>query len=173
MVYTTRFAPSPTGYLHVGGARTALFCWLQAQKEQGRFVLRIEDTDRQRSTDEAVEAILDGMQWLGLDADEAPVFQTDRFERYAEVVRQLVDGGHAYPCYCSAEELESMREAQRNRGEKPKYDGRCLHRQSPPSDVPVAIRFRSPTTGNTRFTDLIRGELMVDNSEIDDLIIQR
>ncbi len=173
MGYKTRFAPSPTGYLHVGGARTALFCWLQARKEKGKFVLRIEDTDRQRSTDEAVAAILESMSWLGLDADEEPIFQTDRFDRYHEVVKQLLEAGHAYRCYCSIEELESMREKQRESGLKPKYDQRCLGRKDIPEGVDPVIRFRSPEIGHTEFDDQVRGTISVENAELDDLIIQR
>ena len=126
MTVRTRFAPSPTGYLHIGGARTALFCWLYARRHQGQFVLRIEDTDRERSTDESVQAILDGMQWLGLTADEGPFYQTQRFDRYREVVEQLLAQGDAYHCYCSPEELQQMRDEAMQRKEKPRYNGYWL-----------------------------------------------
>ncbi|HKK03897.1 MAG TPA: glutamate--tRNA ligase family protein, partial [Gammaproteobacteria bacterium] len=124
----TRFAPSPTGFLHIGGVRTALFSWLQARRHGGQFVLRIEDTDRARSTEEAIQVILDGMEWLGLRADEGPLYQTDRFDRYTEIAEQLMEQGHAYHCYCSKAELDEMRAAQMARGEKPRYDGRCRDR---------------------------------------------
>ena len=127
MTIRTRFAPSPTGFLHVGGARTALFAWLQARANQGTFILRIEDTDLERSTPESVQAILDGMEWLGLDADEGPIYQTDRFGRYAEVVQQLLDEDKAYHCYCSKDRLEVLREQQMKDGIKPRYDGKCRH----------------------------------------------
>ena len=140
----TRFAPSPTGFLHVGGARTALFCWLQARANQGTFVLRIEDTDLERSTPESVQAILDGMQWLGLDYDEGPFYQTDSFGRYAEVVRQLLDEEKAYHCYCSKERLEKLREAQMKEGIKPRYDGKCRRLESVPEGVDPVVRFRRP-----------------------------
>ena len=125
MTVRTRFAPSPTGYLHIGGARTALFSWLYARKMGGEFILRIEDTDRERSTMEAVDAILDGMEWLGLEHDEGPFYQTQRFERYREVIQQLIDDGNAYYCNCSRERLDTLREQQMARKEKPKYDGCC------------------------------------------------
>ena len=127
----TRFAPSPTGYLHVGGARTALFCYLQARHDDGTFILRIEDTDLERSTPESVQAILDGMEWLGLDHDEGPFYQTQRFDRYAEVVQQLIEEGKAYHCYCSKERIDALREEQMKAGEKPRYDGRCRHGAEP------------------------------------------
>ncbi len=127
----TRFAPSPTGYLHIGGARTAFYSWLHARKHGGRFVLRIEDTDRERSTEESVNAILEGMTWLGLEYDEGPFYQTDRFERYNEVIQQLMDKGLAYHCYCTREELDAMREEAMKRKEKPRYDGRCRTRGEP------------------------------------------
>src|SRR5699024_9062280 len=128
MATRTRFAPSPTGLLHIGGARTALFSWLHAHHHGGKLMLRIEDTDRQRSTDAAVQAILDGMRWLGLDWDEGPFYQTRRFDRYREAIDRLVAAGDAYPCYCTREEFDAMREEQRARGEKPRYDGRCRER---------------------------------------------
>lgn len=173
MSVTTRFAPSPTGYLHIGGARTALYSWLYARQQGGRFVLRIEDTDRERSTDKSVQAILDGMAWLGLEADEAPVFQTARFDRYKALTQQLLDSGHAYHCYCSKEELEAMREEARAAGRKPMYDGRCRHRQEPVPGVDPVVRFRSPDDGETAFDDLIKGRVVFQNKELDDLIIAR
>lgn len=169
----TRFAPSPTGYLHIGGARTALFSWLYARKMGGTFILRIEDTDRERSTQESVDAILQGMAWLGLDYDEGPFYQTHRFDRYREVIQQLLDSGHAYRCYCSKEELEQMREAQMARKEKPRYDGRCYGRTDAPVDIEPVIRFRNPQDGVVEFDDLVRGKISVSNSELDDLIIAR
>ena len=147
----TRFAPSPTGFLHVGGARTALFCYLQARAHDGTFILRIEDTDLERSTPESVQAILDGMEWLGLDYDEGPYYQTRRFDRYAEVVQQLLDQGKAYPCYCSKGRIEAIREEQMKAEVKPRYDGHCRDLKEPPTGEgfisrPV-VRFRNPTTG--------------------------
>ncbi|OBS08716.1 glutamate--tRNA ligase [Acidihalobacter prosperus] len=173
MTVRTRFAPSPTGYLHIGGARTALFSWLHARKHGGVFVLRIEDTDLERSTPESVNAILEGMAWLGLEYDEGPFYQTHRFDRYKEVVRQLLDAGHAYHCYCSREELDEMREAQRARGEKPRYDGRCRNRAAPREGVDPVVRFRNPTEGKVVVDDLIHGPIVFDNAELDDLIIAR
>jgi glutamyl-tRNA synthetase len=174
MAIRTRFAPSPTGYLHIGGARTALFSWLYARKHGGSFVLRIEDTDRERSTRESINAILEGMTWLGLEYDEGPWYQTDRFARYKEVIQQLLDQGHAYHCYCTREELDEMREQQRARGEKPRYDGRCRHRSGPPPEnIPPVVRFRNPTEGAVVVEDLIRGRVVFNNNELDDLIIAR
>jgi len=173
MTVVTRFAPSPTGFLHIGGARTALFSWLYAKKHGGRFLLRIEDTDRERSTEAAVQAIFEGMDWLGLKADEKPIYQTQRFERYREVARQLVAGGKAYPCYCSKEDLERMRADQMARKEKPRYDGRCRHRKGPHPDVAPVIRFANPETGATVVHDLIKGDIVFQNAELDDLIIVR
>jgi glutamyl-tRNA synthetase len=173
MTVRTRFAPSPTGYLHIGGARTALFSWLYARKTQGKFVLRIEDTDRERSTQASVDAILEGMDWLGLDYDEGPIYQTDRFDRYKEVIQQLLDEGKAYYCYCSKEELEAMRETQMTNKEKPRYDGRCRERTEPREGVDPVIRFRNPQDGVVEFDDLIRGKITISNAELDDLIIAR
>src|SRR5271170_6286390 len=144
MTVVTRFAPSPTGMLHIGGARTALFSWLYARHHGGKFILRVEDTDRERSTDEAVRVILDGMRWLALDADEGPYFQTQRYERYREVLDQMLARGAAYHCYCSKQELEAMREQQLARKEKPRYDGRCRERQEARPGVKPAIRFKNP-----------------------------
>ncbi|MBU6420824.1 MAG: glutamate--tRNA ligase [Gammaproteobacteria bacterium] len=173
MTVRTRFAPSPTGYLHIGGARTALFCWLYARHHHGQFILRIEDTDRERSTPQAVQAILDGMGWLELRPDEGPFYQTQRFDRYSEVAAQLRRTGHAYHCYCSKEELEHMRAEQLARKQKPRYDGRCRERkQSLPGVAPV-LRFKNPQTGQSVVNDLVRGKVVFDNAELDDLIILR
>lgn len=173
MTTRTRFAPSPTGYLHVGGARTALFCWLQARKERGVYLLRIEDTDLERSTPESVQAILDGMAWLGLDHDEGPIYQTDRFDRYAEVTRQLLDEGKAYHCYCSKERLETMREEQMAAGVKPRYDGRCRERTEPEPGVAPVVRFKNPLIGQVAWVDRVRGRVSISNEELDDLVIAR
>ena len=170
----TRFAPSPTGLLHVGGARTALFCWLFARRHSGTFVLRIEDTDRERSTRASIDAILDGLQWLGLDADEGPWFQTDRLAIYRDHIERLLREGKAYRCWCSREDLDAMRDAQRARGEKPRYDGRCRHRTgSPPAGVEPVIRFANPLDGTVVFDDLVRGTVSFENRELDDLVIAR
>lgn len=170
----TRFAPSPTGVLHVGGARTALFCWLYSKKVDGRFVLRIEDTDLERSTPESVQAILDAMQWLGLDYDEGPYYQTQRFARYIEVINQLIEQGHAYYCECSRERLDDLREQQMAAKQKPRYDGCCreLGLQAD-SDKPMVVRFKNPQQGVVSFHDHVKGEISVSNSELDDLIIAR
>jgi glutamyl-tRNA synthetase len=173
MTIRTRFAPSPTGYLHVGGARTALFSWLYARKHGGQFVLRIEDTDLERSTAESVQAILDGMSWLGLDYDEGPFYQTQRFDRYKEIIQQLMDQGDAYYCYCSKDELEEMREKQRANKEKPRYDGRCRHLTAPKPGIDPVIRFKNPTSGSVVVKDMIRGDVEFKNAELDDLIIAR
>lgn len=173
MSIITRFAPSPTGYLHIGGARTALFSWLYARKHNGRFVLRIEDTDLERSTEESVQAIFDGMRWLGLDADEGPVYQTQRFDRYREVIQQLLDSGHAYRCYCSKERLEALRERQMAAKQKPRYDGLCRDRRDSPQSIKPVIRFRNPDDGVVVVNDLIRGRVEISNAELDDLIIAR
>jgi len=169
----TRFAPSPTGYLHIGGARTALYAWLQARKTGGTFVLRIEDTDRERSTEESVKAILDSMQWLKLDYDEGPFYQTHRMDRYKEVIDQLLRDGHAYHCYCSKEEIEALRDKQKANKEKPRYDGRCRHRKEPVPGVDPVVRFKNPSEGLVVFDDMIKGKIAVDNKELDDLIIAR
>jgi glutamyl-tRNA synthetase len=169
----TRFAPSPTGYLHIGGARTALFSWLYARKHGSTFVLRIEDTDLERSTLESVNAILEGMTWLGLEYDEGPFYQTHRFDRYKAVIQQLLDQGKAYHCYCTKEELDAMRAEQMEKKEKPRYDGRCRHRQEPRAGVPPVVRFRNPDDGEVVIEDLVRGRVVVKNSELDDLIIAR
>jgi glutamyl-tRNA synthetase len=173
MTVRTRFAPSPTGYLHIGGARTALFCWLYSRHHQGQFILRIEDTDRERSTEAAVQAILDGMAWLDLKADEGPFYQTQRFDRYREVAAKLLAEGDAYHCYCSKQELEAMRAEQMARKEKPRYDGRCRRRTEPVAGVSPVIRFKNPEIGQTVVEDAVKGRVVFDNHELDDLIIVR
>ena len=174
----TRFAPSPTGFLHIGGARTALFSWAFARHHGGKFVLRIEDTDVARSTPEAVKAIIDGMNWLGLEHDEGPFYQMQRMDRYKEVIRQMLASGAAYYCYTTPEELESMREARRPRGPKPRYDGTWRHdpgRVLPPRPVGVqpVIRFRNPVDGVVAWDDLVKGRIEIANAELDDLVIAR
>ncbi|MEO1580970.1 MAG: glutamate--tRNA ligase [Pseudomonadota bacterium] len=173
MTIKTRFAPSPTGVLHVGGVRTALFSWLYARRHGGQFVLRIEDTDRERSTQASVDAILDGMAWLGLDADEGPYYQTHRFDRYREVIDEWLDSGKAYYCYATREELDELREAQRAAGEKPRYDGRYRDRNEPREGVDPVVRFKNPLEGTVRFDDQVRGRINISNGELDDLIIAR
>lgn len=174
MTVRTRFAPSPTGYLHIGGARTALFSWLYARRHGGQFILRIEDTDLERSTEASVNAILEGMTWLGMEYDEGPFYQTKRFDRYAVIIEQLIDTGHAYKCYCSKDRLEKLREAQMANKEKPRYDGLCRDGATAPSaDAPYVIRFRNPQEGEVVVDDLIRGRVVFQNSELDDLIIAR
>ncbi len=173
MSIRTRFAPSPTGFLHVGGARTALFCWLQARASKGTFVLRIEDTDLKRSTAESVQAILDGMEWLGLDYDEGPFYQTDSFGRYAEVTQRLLEEDKAYHCYCSKERLEKLREQQMKDNIKPRYDGKCRQLEAAPEGIDPVVRFRNPQTGEVVFDDLVRGCISISNDELDDLIIAR
>ncbi len=173
MSIISRFAPSPTGYLHVGGARTALYSWLYAKKFGGTFILRIEDTDLERSSQESVDAILDGMNWLGLDWDQGPFYQTKRFDLYKEVVAQLLAEGKAYKCFCTIEEVDAMREAQMAAGEKPKYNGMWRDRTDHPTDKPFVIRFKNPQQGVVVIDDLIKGRIEVANSELDDLIIAR
>lgn len=174
MTVRTRFAPSPTGYLHVGGVRTALFSWLYARKHEGQFILRIEDTDKERSTQESIDAILEGMAWLGLMYDEGPYYQTLRFQRYREVIKQLLDEGKAYKCYCSKERLDNLREQQMANKQKPRYDGHCRDLQDePPEDVKPVIRFKNPQDGEVVINDLIKGTVIVRNTELDDLIIAR
>lgn len=168
----TRFAPSPTGYLHVGSARTALYSWLFARHEKGVFILRIEDTDLERSTPESVQAILNGMDWLNLDYDEGPFYQTKRFDRYKEVVELLLKEGKAYRCYCSKERLDALRDEQMAKKEKPRYDGLCRNRTDKPAE-PYVVRFKNPTDGVVEFNDLIRGKITISNQELDDLIIAR
>lgn len=169
----TRFAPSPTGYLHVGGARTALFAWLYARHHQGTFILRIEDTDQERSTTESIQAILDGMEWLQLNYDEGPFYQSERFDRYREVVQQFLQQGHAYRCYCTKERLEALREKQMQEGEKPRYDEHCRDLNRHDLHTPHVIRFKNPKEGTVEFDDMIRGKITVANAQLDDLIIAR
>ncbi|MBF0357821.1 MAG: glutamate--tRNA ligase [Magnetococcales bacterium] len=174
MTLRTRFAPSPTGFLHIGGARTALFCHLHTRHYGGTTILRIEDTDRERSKSEAVEAILAGMHWLGLDPDEGPYFQSSHCEKHLEIAEQLLIGERAYRCYCTKEELDEMRDKQRAAGLKPRYDGRCRNRSEPPQEgAPFVIRFLRPTTGEVVWEDKIQGEVRVRNDELDDLILVR
>ncbi|TAH45253.1 MAG: glutamate--tRNA ligase [Betaproteobacteria bacterium] len=174
----TRFAPSPTGYLHIGGARTALFSWAFARRHGGTFILRIEDTDVARSTPEAVQAILDGMNWLGLKEDEGPYYQMRRMDRYKEVIQQMLAAGTAYHCYMSSEELDRIREEQRARGEKPRYDGRWRPEPgkalpTPPAGVQPVVRFRNPGDGVVAWDDLVKGRIEISNAELDDFIIAR
>jgi glutamyl-tRNA synthetase len=173
MTVRTRFAPSPTGMLHIGGVRTALFCWLYARRHGGTFILRVEDTDRERSTPEAVQVILDGMAWLGLDADEGPFYQTQRYDRYHQVIEQWLAEGKAYRCYCSKDEIEQLRNDQLARKEKPRYDGRCRHRREPLEGVTPVVRFRNPDEGRVVVNDAVHGPIAFDNTELDDLIILR
>jgi len=172
MTIRTRFAPSPTGMLHIGGARTALFSWLYARHFDGEFVLRIEDTDKERSTDEATQVILDGMQWLGLDWDGEPIFQGARQDKHIAAVNRLLDEGKAYKCYCSKEKLDHMREKQRIEGKKAMYDGTCRN-LTQAQDAPFVVRFKSPNEGETWVKDLVLGDVCFPNEEIDDLIIMR
>ncbi len=169
----TRFAPSPTGYLHVGGARTALYCWLYAHKHQGTFILRVEDTDLERSTPEAVQAIFAGMEWLGLNYDEGPYYQTKRFDRYKEVIQQLLQQGKAYRCYCSKERLETLRAQQFANKEKPRYDGHCRNLSLAVTEQPFVVRFHNPLEGEVIVDDQVHGKVVFQNSELDDLIIAR
>ncbi|OZA74646.1 glutamate--tRNA ligase, partial [Polynucleobacter sp. 39-46-10] len=174
MLVRTRFAPSPTGYLHIGGARTALFSWLYARKHGGQFILRIEDTDLERSTPESVDAILQGMAWLNLDYDEGPFYQTQRFERYNEIIQQWFAEGKAYYCYASQAELDELREQQMARKEKPRYDGRYRDfTGTPPEGIKPVVRFKNPLDGEVVINDMVKGRVVVQNSELDDLIIQR
>ena len=178
MTVVTRFAPSPTGYLHIGGARTALFSWAYAKRHQGKFILRIEDTDIERSTPEAVEAIMDGMTWLHLDFDEGPIYQTKRMAVYKQYIDQLIKEDKAYLCYSSKEELEVLRESQMKAGLKPKYDGKW--RPEPgkslpptPKNIQPVVRFKNPTSGVVSWHDLVKGEITIANEELDDLVIAR
>jgi len=173
MTVRTRFAPSPTGFLHIGGLRTALFCWLYARRHAGNFILRIEDTDLERSTAEAIQQILDGLEWAGLDYDEGPFFQTKRFDRYREAIEELLAEGKAYRCYCSKEELEQMRAQQIARGEKPRYDGRWRERTDSLPGVAPVVRFKNPLVGEVIVEDVVHGRVVFQNSELDDLIIAR
>lgn len=178
MTVRTRFAPSPTGFLHLGGARTALFSWAYARRHHGTFILRIEDTDLERSTPEAVQAILDGMDWLGLNYDEGPFYQMKRMDRYREVIGQMLEAGTAYYCYCSPDEVEAMRERQRAAGQKPRYDG--TWRPEPGKSLPATpegrkpvVRFRNPLDGDVSWNDAVKGPITISNRELDDLIIAR
>lgn len=178
MTVRTRFAPSPTGFLHIGGARTALFSWAYAKKHGGKFILRIEDTDVERSTPEAVQAILDGMHWLGLDYDEGPFYQMQRMETYKKVLQTMLDNGTAYYCYCSKEELEALRESQMQQGLKPRYDGKWRPETGKnlptiPQDTPPVVRFKNPQGGVVAWDDLVKGRIEIANAELDDLIIAR
>jgi glutamyl-tRNA synthetase len=179
MTVRTRFAPSPTGFLHIGGARTALYSWAFARRHGGRFILRIEDTDTERSTRESEAAILDSMKWLGLEWDEGPWFQMQRLARYREAAERLIAGGHAYRCWATKEELEEMREAQRARGDKPRYDGRWRPERAqaaglvPPADRPPVVRFRTPDEGTVGWKDLVKGLIEFPNAELDDLVLLR
>src|SRR6201992_4125828 len=171
MTVRTRFAPSPTGFLHIGGLRTALFCWLYARRHAGTFVLRIEDTDLERSTEAAIQQILDGLEWAELIHDEGPFYQTKRLEREKEVIEQLLAEGKAYRCYSSKEELEQMRAQQMARGEKPRYDGRWRERTDSIPGAPFVVRFKNPLTGEVIVDDVVHGRVVFQNSELDDLII--
>jgi glutamyl-tRNA synthetase len=179
MTVRTRFAPSPTGYLHIGGARTALFSWAYARRHGGKFVLRIEDTDLERSTEASVQAILDGMQWLGIDWDEGPFFQMKRLARYKEVAEQLIAAGHAYEDYMSREDLDLLRKQQTEKGEKPRYDGRWRPENAKrlnlkkPAGVKPVIRFRTPEEGSVGWKDLVKGPIEFPNAELDDLVLLR
>src|SRR5271168_782777 len=173
MTVRTRFAPSPTGFLHIGGLRTALFCWLYARHHAGQFILRIEDTDLERSTALAIQQILDGLEWAGLVHDEGPFYQTKRFGRYKEVIEEMLATGSAYRCYCSREELERMRAEQIARGEKPRYDGRWRERSDSLPGVSPVVRFKNPLAGEVVVEDVVHGRVVFQNAELDDLIIAR
>ncbi|MGL5985843.1 MAG: glutamate--tRNA ligase, partial [Burkholderiales bacterium] len=178
MTVRTRFAPSPTGYLHIGGVRTALFSWAYARKHGGTFILRIEDTDLERSTPESVQAILDGMHWVGLDYDEGPFYQMQRMDRYKEVIQQMLASGQAYYCYTSKEELDAMRAEMEARGEKPRYDRRWRPEDGKtlpavPDGIQPVVRFRNPIGGVVAWDDQVKGRIEISNDELDDLIIAR
>jgi len=173
MKIRTRFAPSPTGHLHIGGARTALYAWLYARKMDGKFILRIEDTDRERSTQAAIDAILESMQWLGLHWDEGPFYQMKRLDRYRTVAEQLISKGQAYRCICSKERMEQVRATQILRKEKPRYDGLCRDQAHPEHTGPFVIRFRNPETGIIKIEDSVHGQVIIQNSELDDLVLVR
>ena len=168
-----RFAPSPTGYLHIGGVRTALFNWLFARHHKGKFILRIEDTDASRSTEESIEEIIESMKWLGLDYDEGPFRQTDRQSIYKEKADQLINENKAYPCFCTPEELDQKRKEAQAKGLKPKYDGTCRNRSDQPEGIPFVTRFKVPQEGSVTVTDLLHGNVIFKNEELDDLIILR
>ena len=173
LLIRTRFAPSPTGVLHLGSVRTALFSWLYARRYGGQFILRIEDTDRERSTKENVDAILDGMAWLRLSADEGPFYQSQRFDRYRAVTDQWLADGKAYHCYCSKDELDKLRAKQMEAGQKTRYDGRCRDSVEPIAGVSPVVRFRNPPDGEVTVHDQVRGKVVFRNDELDDLIIAR
>ncbi|WP_428101684.1 glutamate--tRNA ligase [Candidatus Rariloculus sp.] len=173
MTVRTRFAPSPTGHLHIGSVRTALYAWLLARHHGGEYILRIEDTDRERSTQEAIDAILDGLSWLGIDADEGPVYQSRRFDRHAEVLQRLLDQDLAYRCYCSREEIDAMRAEAQAKGLKPRYDGRCRDGSRARDDVAPVVRFKNPLEGQVVVDDLVKGRITFNNAELDDLILAR
>jgi len=173
MKVRTRFAPSPTGVLHLGSVRTALFCWLYARHHKGEFVLRVEDTDKERSTRENVDAILEGLAWLGLDADEGPVHQTERYERYGEVIESWLGEGKAYHCYCTREELDQLREKQMASGGHVRYDGRCREYSKAREGVDPVVRFKNPLSGQVVVDDQVRGRVVFENEQLDDLIIAR
>jgi len=173
MTLTTRFAPSPTGYLHVGGARTALYSWLYAKKNGGDFILRIEDTDLERSTQASVDAIMDGMHWLNLEWTHGPYFQTERFDRYKTVIEQLLASGNAYRCYSTSEEVEAMRAEAKAKGEIEKYNGLWRDRTDYPADKPYVIRFKNPLEGDVIIHDMVKGDITISNEQLDDLVIAR
>ena len=174
MKVRTRFAPSPTGYLHIGGARTALFNWLYARKHKGEYVLRIEDTDKERSKDEFTKDILTSLSWLGIDSDIEPVYQSKRTDIYQEVIQKLLEEGNAYRCYCSKERLDALREQQIKNKQKPRYDGTCRDLAQTANPIePSVVRLRNPIEGSVKVNDEIRGEVIVQNSELDDLILAR
>ncbi len=173
MTVRTRFAPSPTGFLHVGGARTALFAWLYARKHGGEFVLRMEDTDRERSSQAASEAIIEELAWLGLKHDLGPFYQSERRDRYRVAVERLLGEGKAYRCYCTREELDALRDEQQKRGLKPRYDGRCRERKAPRAGVDPVVRFKAPAEGVVAFDDLVHGRIEIANSQLDDLVLLR
>jgi glutamyl-tRNA synthetase len=173
MIVRTRFAPSPTGFLHIGGLRTALFSWLYARRHAGQFVLRIEDTDLERSTPAAIQQILEGLEWAALSADEGPFFQTQRFDRYKQVIDDMLSSGHAYRCYCTKEELAQLRAEQMARSEKPRYDGRWRDRTDARPGVEPVVRFKNPLSGEVVVDDVVHGRVVFQNSELDDLIIAR
>lgn len=173
MKVKTRFAPSPTGFLHVGGARTALYSWLHAKSTGGEFVLRIEDTDIARSSQEAVDAILEGMTWMGLTWDEGPYYQTKRFDRYKEIITNMLADGTAYKCYCSKKRVDELREAQEKAGESARYDSKCRDLPAPENETAYVVRFKNPKEGTVQFNDHVRGHIEFSNAELDDLIIQR
>ena len=178
MTVRTRFAPSPTGFIHLGNLRSALYPWAFARKMKGDFILRIEDTDQERSSQEAVDVIIEGMSWLGLDIDEGPIYQMQRMDRYREVIAQMLKDGLAYPCYMSEEELNALREQQMANKEKPRYNGfwrpdAGKQLPTPPADIKPVIRFKNPISGLVEWDDLVKGKISVNNEELDDLILQR